>query len=262
MKRQIVRLLAALLLLTVSLQAQSNPNIHQANLGDTNPKTPEISTDQMRKLLADKTVTVFDVRPPLEFSISHIPGAINVAQRTGTSDALYVSDAAEISRRVNGDKTRAIVVYCNGPFCGKSKRVSEDLLAAGFTNVRRYQLGMAVWRALGGVSQIEADGARYARQDRTAVWLDTRSTAEFQKGSLPGAKRIGMEITQGGKDNAAIQRAKNDGTLPMDDHNTRIIVFGRDLQTVRAVADAVAKEAFVNVTFFAGTYADLNAALK
>lgn len=262
MKQHIARSLAALLLLTVLLQAQSNPNIHHANLGEANPKTPEISTDQMRNLLADKTVTVFDVRPPLEFSISHIPDAINVAQKPGTSKALYISDVAEISRRVNGEKSTPIVLYCNGPYCSKSKRVSEDLLAAGFSNVRRYQLGMPVWRALGGVSQIELDGARYVMQDRTAVWLDTRSAADFQKGSLSGAKRIGVEITQGGKDNAAIQRAKNDGTFPMDDHNTRIIVFGYDLQTVRAVADAIAKEAFANVTFFAGTYADLNAALK
>jgi rhodanese-related sulfurtransferase len=94
-------------------------------------------------------------------------------------------------------------------------------------------------------------------QDRTAVWLDTRSAADFQKGSLPGAKRIGVEITQGGKDNAAMQQAKNDGTLPADDHNTRIVVFGNEAQTVRAVADAIAKEAFANVTFFAGSYADL-----
>lgn len=262
MKRQILRSLPALLLLAVSLQAQSSPTIHNANLGEPDPRTPEISTDEMRTVLADKTVTVFDVRPPLEFSISHIPGAINVAQKPGTSKALYISDVVEISRRVNGEKSKPIVLYCNGPYCSKSKRVSEDLLAAGFTRVRRYQLGMPVWRALGGISQIEADGARYATQDHTAVWLDTRSAAEFQKGSLPGAKRIGVEITQGGKDNAAMQHAKNDGTLPMDDHNTRIIVFGDDLQTVRAVADAIAKEAFANVTFFAGTYVNLNAALK
>lgn len=29
-------------------------------------------------------------------------------------------------------------------------------------------------------------------------------------------------------DNAAMQKAKNDGTLPIEDHNTRIIVYGDD----------------------------------
>src|SRR5216110_2725550 len=44
--------------------------------------------------------------------------------------ALYVSDVAEIERVVKGVKAEPIVLYCNGPFCGKSKRVSEDLLSA------------------------------------------------------------------------------------------------------------------------------------
>jgi hypothetical protein len=64
-------------------------------------------------------------------------------------------------------------------------------------------------------------------------------------------------VTQGGKDNPAMQKAKNDGTLPIEDHNTRIIVLGDNQQTVRAVADAIAKEAFHNVAFFGGTYEEL-----
>jgi hypothetical protein len=50
------------------------------------------------------------------------------------------------------------VLYCNGPFCGKSKRLSEELITAGYTNVRRYQLGIPVWRALFGVTEIEFAG--------------------------------------------------------------------------------------------------------
>jgi len=93
--------------------------------------------------------------------------------------------------------------------------------------------------------------------DRSAVWLDTRSAEEIAKAPLPGARRIAVEVTKGGKDNPAMQQAKNDGTLPMDDHNTRIIVFGDDSQMVVAVADSIAKEAFHNVAFFAGSVADL-----
>jgi rhodanese-related sulfurtransferase len=230
---------ALLLLCTFGASAQSVTNIHSATLGETNPKTAEISTDELRHILADKSAIVFDVRPLVEYSISHIPGAVNVSQKPGTSKALYISDVAEIGSAVAGNKAKAIVLYCNGPFCGKSKRVSEDLLAAGFTNVRRYQLGMPVWRALGGISQ-----------------------SEFAKGSLPAAKRIGLDVTKGGKDNPAMLQAKNDGTLPVEDHNTRIIVFGDDLQDIQAIAEAIAKEAFDNVAFFAGKYAELAAAIK
>jgi rhodanese-related sulfurtransferase len=242
--------------------AQSAPSI-QATLGESGAKTPEISTEELRRALEEKSATVFDVRPSLEFAISHIPGSINVAQKPGTSRALYVSDVAEIERVVSGKKSAPIILYCNGPFCGKSKRVSEDLLAAGFTNVRRYQLGIPVWRALGGLTQVEAEGVRYVFQhDRTAVWLDTRSLQDFKKSSLSGAKRVGIEVTQGGKDNPAMQQAKNDGTFPINDHNTRTIVFGDDAPLVRAIGDAIAKEAFHNVAFFAGTYADLSNATK
>ena len=250
-------------LCTLAASAQSATNIHDATLAETNSKTPEISTNELRQILADKSAVVFDVRPSLEFSIGHIPGAVNVAQKPGSSKALYVSDVAEIGRVVGGDKSKTIVLYCNGPYCGKSKRVSEDLLTAGFTNVKRYQLGMPIWRALGGVSQIETEGIRYVSQgDKTAVWLDTRTASEFAKGSVPGTKRIGVDVTRGGKDNPAMQEAKNDGTLPVEDHNTRIIVFGDDPQGVQAVADALTKEAFDNVMFFAGKYAELASAIK
>jgi len=252
---------ALIFLCPFGVSAQSATNIHNATLGETNSKAPEISTDELRHILADKSAIVFDVRPSLEFSISHIPGAVNVSQKPGTSKALYISDVAEIGRAIGGDKSRPIVLYCNGPFCGKSKRVSEDLLAASFTNVRRYQLGMPLWRALGGVSQIELEGVRYvSKGDNTSVWLDTRSASEFARGSLPGAKRIGLDVTKGGKDNPAMQQAKNDGTLPVEDHNTRIIVFGDDLQDIQAIAEAIAKEAFDNVAFFAGKYDELAAA--
>jgi len=254
---------ALLLLCTFGASAQSATNVHSAILGETNSKTPEVATDELRHIMAEKSAIVFDVRPLLEFSISHIPGAVNVSQKPGTSKALYISDVAEIGRAVGGDKAKPIVLYCNGPFCGKSKRVSEDLLAAGFTNVRRYQLGMPVWRALGGVSQIELEGVRYvSKGDKTSFWLDTRSASEFAKGSLPAAKRIGLDVTKGGKDNPAMQQAKNDGTLPVEDHNTRIIVFGDDLQDIQAIAEAIAKEAFDNVVFFAGKYSELAAAIK
>jgi len=59
-----------------------------------------------------------------------------------------------------------------------------------------------------------------------------------------------------------MQKAKNDGTLPIEDHNTRIIVFGDDPQTVQTIADAIAKEAFHNVAFFEGKYADLATGIK
>jgi len=57
-----------------------------------------------------------------------------------------------------------------------------------------------------------------------------------------------------GKDVGEVRRAKDDGRLPMEDHNTRIVVFGRDATQARALAEAIAREAFHNVAYFPGQF--------
>lgn len=155
--------------------AQSSPDIFEAILAEPEQVTPEVSTKELRSILQEKTATVFDVRPFMEYVVSHIPGAHNVSAKPGTPISLYVSDVAEIGRLLQGNKSAAIVLYCNGPFCGKSKRTAAELIDAGYTNVRRYQLGIPVWRALGGVTQIEPEGIRYVlEKDDSAVFIDAR----------------------------------------------------------------------------------------
>jgi hypothetical protein len=46
----------------------------------------------------------------------------------------------------------------------------------------------------------------------------------------------------------------------MEDHNTRIVVFGADAGQAREVAEEIAKNAFHNVSFYAGALADLKLA--
>jgi rhodanese-related sulfurtransferase len=211
-------------------------------------KTSEVSTDELRQILAKKSAVVFDARPFKEFAISHIPGALNVAPKPNVPISQYVSDVAEIERVVK-DKAMPVVLYCNGPYCGKSKRLAEELLGAGFSNVRRYQLGIPTWRALVGLTQIEREGIRYVLDgDRTAVLFDARQPEAFKAGSLPGARNLEL---------AEVVKAKDDGRLPMEDHNTRIIVVGQDAEQARAVAEAIAKNAFHNVAFYAGTLESL-----
>ncbi len=180
----------------------------------------------------------------MEYATSHIPGALNVAPKPGVSVDFYISDPAEVGRVVQDNKAAPIVLYCNGPFCGKSKRLSQELLDAGYTDVRRYQLGAPTWRALVGVMQIEAEGVEYVwEKDQTAVWIDARDTAESNADPVPNAQNIPLD---------EVKAAKKDGRLPMNDHNTRIIVFGSDEGQAQAVAESIAQNAFHNVSFFAG----------
>jgi rhodanese-related sulfurtransferase len=212
-------------------------------------KAPEISTRALREELAAKRALILDARSPAEFATGHLPGAMNVAGKPGLPPSQYTSDLAPIEKLVKGDRATPIILYCNGLYCGRSRRLADDLLAAGFTNVRRYQLGIPVWRALGGVQQIElAALVQVLGKDGTAVLLDARGET-----SLPGARPLPL---------SEVRKAKDDGRLPMDDHHTRIIVVGTSAAEAQTLAEGVAKDAFDNVSFFGGDSTALERALR
>lgn len=242
-------LLFVLTLTVTALPTIADANIYQSILLEPNQATAEVSTDELKLILETKSAIVFDARPHEEFSVSHIPGAVNVAPKPGMPISLYTSDVAEVGRVLEQDKSRSIVLYCNGPFCGKSKRLAADLLKDGYKNVRRYQLGMPVWRALGGLAQIEEQAVLDVYlKDRTAVFIDGRSHQEYLHGRV--RRSVNVPVSE-------VVAAKDDGRLPMNDHNTRIIVYGVDGAQARAVAGELAKNAFSNVTFYDGSAADV-----
>lgn len=223
-------------------------NIYQATLAEPNQKTQEVSTEQVRRILSDGSALILDTRKRSEYVAGHIPGARNV-------DATSPASVAAVERIVGGDKSKALVLYCNGPFCQASRHLGEQLVAAGFGHVRRYQLGIPIWRALGGPTEVELEGIlRIYRVDQTAVFFDARSAEEFAMGSLPGALNVPADkLTSNG-----LQKAP----LPRDDFNTRIVLFGRDSAQARTLADAFSKTPWHNVTYFPGTFETLGAAIK
>jgi len=250
------------LLVLATAAGQAVPTIFDAVIGESGQSTTEVSTEELRRILAGNSALVLDARPFREYAMSHIPGALNVAPKPGVPMSMYVSDVAEIDRLVHQHKDTAMVLYCNGPYCGKSKRLAAELVAAGYTKVRRYQLGIPVWRALGGVTQIEPEGLRKVlANDHTAVVVDVREPQERQANVLPNAQPIPRSAVLEGKDVGEIKRAKDDGRLPMDDHNTRLVVIGGAVPA-RYVAEALAREAFHNVSYFAGSLDEARAALK
>jgi len=214
--------------------------VYNTTLGETNPVTPEINTEQVKKILADSSGPVLDVRFVKEYAIAHIPGSINI----------YEKEIETVAQRFP-DKATPIVLYCNGPFCGKSKRVSAELLKLGYSNVKRYQLGLPIWRALGNTVQTDLAGVQYvAGADKTAVFVDARSRSEFERASLPGA----VNILAGEAEQA---NEPTDGRLPHKDKGTRVIVFATDPKDARKVAEEIAKKAYWNGSYFGGTTDEL-----
>ena len=97
--------------------------------------------------------------------------------------------------------------------------------------------------------------------DRSAVFIDARDVAEFKAGSIASAKNLPRSLVKEGKDVGEVKAAKDDGRLPMEDHNTRVIVFGKTAEQAKAVAEAIVKEAFHNVCFFDGSFEQFKSAL-
>jgi rhodanese-related sulfurtransferase len=215
----------------------------QATVGETNAKTQEVSTADVRRILADGSAILIDSRKRAEYVAGHIAGARNA------------SSVDEIGGLAGGDKSKALVLYCNGQNCQASRQLSEQLLNAGFTNVKRYQLGIPMWRALNGPVEIELEGVlRIYKIDQTARFFDARSAADFTKVSLPGTHNVPA-------DQLAADGLRK-APMPSEDFNTRIILFGRDAAQARQLADTILKTAMQNVSYFPGTFDALAAAAK
>jgi rhodanese-related sulfurtransferase len=234
----LIFILVCLMIAPWNTPGQSQPTVFQTTLEEADQKTPEVTTEEVRRILADKSAALIDVRSAEEYAIAHIPGSIN----------LYEKEVEQITRAFP-DKTTRLVLYCNGPFCGKSKRLSEQLINLGYRNIRRYQLGLPVWRALGNTVQTDLEGFKYVlKRDRTAVFVDARNASEFAKGSVPGAVSI-----QAGE----AEKANEDGRLPYKDKGTRVIVFADSTEAARRVAEEIARKAYWNSSYFGGVFAEL-----
>jgi len=229
-----------------SAGGRDSPSIFDGILSNVASST-EISTRELRAALTDSSAIILDARPFDEYDVSHIPGARAAPAKPGTTPALYVADATEVAKTIP-DKTQPLILYCNGLFCGRSERFADDLIKLGYRNVRRYQLGAPGWRALGGVMQVEKTALlRLLTQDATSVLIDGRA----EVGPKPRLRNaVSIPLLDASK-------AKDDGRLPMTDHNTRIFVVGTDAAEARTVAEAIVHDAFHNVTFFGGTVTDL-----
>lgn len=254
--------LAFVLFVVVHIGTAQAQTVVDATFDAPDPQRSEVSTSELRRLLDAGAGLVLDARPYAEYAISHIPGALNIAPKPGLSASEYVSDVREIERLTAGRRDQLLVLYCNGPFCGKSRRLATELAGAGFTQVRRYTLGAPGWRAMGGEMRTEASALGYIASDPTAVWIDARSAESARRNPVRGARSIPAEELRPGKDQGVMKTAKDDGRLPTEDHNTRLIVFSDDPAGARAVAKAIASEAFHNVSFTVATPDVVRAALR
>ncbi len=241
----------ATLIALISSSALYAPNAMDAVAGIEHT-SPEVSTAEIIDALNADTAVVIDARPREEYDLGHIPGAHFLPGKPGMPESAHTADANRAQAIADHDET--LILYCNGPNCGKTKRLADDLIAAGYIDVRRYQLGIPIWRALGGVVRVEpAAAASVLEIDATAVLIDARSPEAFARGSAASAVNVPPD---------QVIPAEDDGRLPMTDHNTRLFVVGGDEREARDGAEALTAKGFHNVGFLAGTIDDLRAVIE
>jgi rhodanese-related sulfurtransferase len=156
-----------------------------------------INSEQLKKLVdaKSKDVLVIDARNPEEYQEVHIPGSINLPEKTFDENRDLLPN----------DKKATVVFYCNGVKCGKSKRAAKKVVAEGYKDVLVYKDGMPVWEEMN--YPIYA-GADYEKKIETAkfspaelkklidsqaddlIIVDVRDENEFAEGHIPGAINI------------------------------------------------------------------------
>jgi len=95
-----------------------------------------VSRKELQQRIKSGEVTVLDVRPPDEFALGHLPGAVNIP-------------LAELDRRMKQlPKNQEIVAYCRGAYCVFSFEAVAALRAKGY-RARRLEDGFPEWRAAG-----------------------------------------------------------------------------------------------------------------
>jgi rhodanese-related sulfurtransferase/DNA-binding transcriptional ArsR family regulator len=95
-----------------------------------------VTRKEMMRRLRGGGVVVLDVRPEDEFSLGHLPGAVNIPLR-------------ELKTRLSKLKrSQEIIAYCRGPYCVLSYEAVAALRRAGF-KAHRLEDGLPEWRAAG-----------------------------------------------------------------------------------------------------------------
>lgn len=122
-------LLAALALGTTTIRASDH---------EGRAKCSSISLKDLKKAMAQGTVTLLDCNGTETFSRLHIPGAIDLEAHT-----------AALASRLPEKKDALIVCYCANKNCPKYLNGVEAVSALGYTRISHYKPGIRGWTEAG-----------------------------------------------------------------------------------------------------------------
>ena len=102
-----------------------------------------IDLDEFHRAVDDKSAVILDARSQVFYGQGHAPGALNLSRDQ------FASDYIRLRSTLEHDKDREILVYCSGGACHDSKMVAQALTSLGYSQVRIFAGGWAVWTAAG-----------------------------------------------------------------------------------------------------------------
>jgi DNA-binding transcriptional ArsR family regulator len=96
----------------------------------------QIEADEVRTRLQTGDIILLDVRPAIEYTADHLPGALSIPLE-------------ELPQRLAELPTNALIVtYCRGPLCVYADQALELIIASGRDGAR-LEAGVAEWQLAG-----------------------------------------------------------------------------------------------------------------
>jgi len=96
----------------------------------------DITIPELKKAIADKSVTVIDANGAESYKAGHIPTAIDFSK-------------GSLEKALPSDKKALIVAYCGGPQCNAYKDAVKKAEELGYTNIKHLPAGISGWKEAG-----------------------------------------------------------------------------------------------------------------
>lgn len=106
----------------------------------------DITIPELKKAIADKSVTVIDANPVDSYKAGHIPTAVH-----------FEKEKASLEKSLPANKGALIVAYCGGPKCKAYEEAAKKAKELGYTNVKHLSAGISGWKAAGEATEAAAN---------------------------------------------------------------------------------------------------------
>jgi rhodanese-related sulfurtransferase len=136
MKRLIVAAGFALATVSTVVVAEEAKQAAPAPAAEAKEVAPQISLDELKKVVASKSATIIDANGDDMYADGHVPGAIHYAE-------------GKLGDALPKDKSAPLVAYCGGPMCTAWEFAAKEAMKLGYTNIRHYKGGIKGWKDAG-----------------------------------------------------------------------------------------------------------------